>query len=155
MTVLRTTPLAGWLLDRLPRTRLTLMAGACRVVSVVVRGADRLPVDLSGCSVALELAVRPGNMAVSTIAGAVTDAAGGVFTVPILPDDLTLFADGTYWHQAVVTDAAGDRAVVLCGQLILEGGFGEPDPFATDPLVLTNDAGDPFTGDDDQRFTLG
>jgi hypothetical protein len=47
---------------------------------------------------------------------AVTDAAGGVFTVTIARADTAALKAGAYYHEVEITDVASKRATVLTGK---------------------------------------
>jgi len=76
--------------------------------------------DLTGAAaIAWQLACSAGSAApaVSKSLGAgiaITDGPNGVFTVMLDPSD-TAALSGLYYHEAEVTDGAGNRSTVLTG----------------------------------------
>lgn len=53
----------------------------------------------------------------------VTNAAGGIFEVEILPADTKSLWPGSYYHQAEILDAANDRYPALTGTFKLTARF--------------------------------
>lgn len=105
-------------------------------VTVTADGtAGGTPVSLAGAT-AITWAAAPWSQlgeaterAVTKTLGAgiaVTDAAGGEFTVTLAAADTADLA-GRYTHQARVTDAAGKRSTVLSGILEVEGSILDAD----------------------------
>lgn len=90
-------------------------------LEVTVKNADGTPKDLTGATIRWALhttnkaAVPKLSKAIST-GIAVTDAAGGVFTVTIARADTAALKAGVYYHEAEITDAASKRATVLTGK---------------------------------------
>jgi hypothetical protein len=94
-------------------------AGDSRDIVVTVTDSQGAAVDLTGAAVAWQLARSAGSAAavVSKSLGAgiaITDGPNGVFTVTLDPAD-TESLTGLYYHEAEVTDAAGNRSTVLTG----------------------------------------
>ena len=61
------------------------------------------------------------RQATVTKAGTITNAAGGLFTVSLLPGDIAQWCSepGNYVHQAFTTDGSGNIEVVTAGQFRL------------------------------------
>lgn len=109
------------------------MSGPTRQDRVVYEGGDYsilltileadgvTPLDLSGCSIAWEVSSGPGQepiIAKSSDDAAeilVTSEAEGAATVFVDATDLEGYGNRTYNEKVVVTDAAGDSALVMRG----------------------------------------
>ena len=94
-------------------------AGDSRDIVVTVADSQGAAVDLTGAAIAWQLARSAGSAApaVSKSLGAgiaITDGPNGVFTVTLDPAD-TEGLTGLCYHEAEVTDAAGNRSTVLSG----------------------------------------
>jgi len=83
------------------------------------RDSDNAVVNLTSKTVQWVVGVRPRNLDCDAVviskAGTVTDAAGGAFTVAIIPTD-TQYLRGDYQHQAQTTDGSGLKAIVTVGR---------------------------------------
>ena len=94
-------------------------AGDSRELVVTVSDSQGAAVDLSGAAIAWQLA-RSAGAAAPAVAKAlgsgivITDGPNGVFTVMLDPADSETLS-GLYYHEAEVTDAAGQRSTVLSG----------------------------------------
>jgi hypothetical protein len=94
-------------------------AGDSRDIVVTVTDSQGGAFDLTGAAIAWQLARSAGSTspAVSKSLGggiAITDGPNGVFTVTLDPAD-TAALSGLYYHEAEVTDGAGNRSTVLSG----------------------------------------
>lgn len=82
-----------------------------------------LPKQLEGAAIEWRLArsLTGPVVAVKTLgAGIETDAAPGVFIVRLDPADTAELTPGNYYHEALVTDASGDRVTVLSAWAIIK-----------------------------------
>lgn len=91
-------------------------------VDFAVTDSAGVALDLTGATVKWQLAARPGSAALvtkQTSSGiTVTNAAGGLFTVAIASSDTTSLSRGRYYHEAQVTDAAGNISTVAVGHAV-------------------------------------
>ena len=98
---------------------LDVYAGENRTATLYARDSDNAAVNLSGKTVQWVVGRRPRNLdcdaAVITKSGTITDAAGGAFTVAIIPTD-TQYLRGDYQHQAETLDGSGLKAIVTVGR---------------------------------------
>lgn len=97
-----------------------VFAGEDRTLTLYARDSSNVPADLTGKTVSWMMGRSPYNRdstwPILTKAGTVTDAANGLFTVPILSAD-TAWLEGDYQHQAETTvTASGLKAVVTIGR---------------------------------------
>lgn len=97
-----------------------MVAGDTKNIVITVAIAD-----ITGASVkwALKKSVFSASNAVykDTATGGVsiTDAAAGKFTVALAPSDTVTLKPGDYYHEAEVTDAAGNVSTVTTGKVTL------------------------------------
>lgn len=98
---------------------LDVFSGENRTATLYARDSDNAVVNLSGKAVQWAVGRRPRDLDCDALVisktGTVTDAAGGAFTVAILPSD-TQYMQGDYQHQAETTDGAGLKAIVTVGR---------------------------------------
>lgn len=96
-----------------------VFAGEDRTLTFEARDASNLPVNLSAKTISWMVGRDPRNLdstwAAFTKSGTVTDAAAGLFTVPVTPPD-TQYLAGDYRHQAETTDAQDRKAIVVIGR---------------------------------------
>ena len=90
---------------------------------VTVRDKAGNVVDLTGASIEWELAddiIAPALLTTSSGAGlAVTDAAGGIFTVTLAPAETAALTRGAKYQEAKMTDAGGRVGRVVAEQLTI------------------------------------
>jgi hypothetical protein len=81
------------------------------------------PTPLTGCQAFAQVRVRPGAAPVADLLPQITDALGGVVTIPKLTDEQTLaLPRGNFGWDLVVQDASGDRL----------------GPYVAGPLIITD-----------------
>lgn len=98
---------------------LEVNAGEDRTLTLNARDASNLPVSLAGKTVAFYVGKSPWHpdspRVLVTKTGTVTDAANGVFTVPVAATD-TQYRHGDYEHVSKTTDGSGNVAQVCTGR---------------------------------------
>lgn len=99
---------------------LEVFAGEDRTLTLYARDASNVAASLTGKSVewlaGRSPRYRDSTWPILTKTGTVTDAANGVFTVPILAAD-TAYMAGDYEHQAETTvTGSGLKAIVTIGR---------------------------------------
>jgi hypothetical protein len=104
-----------------------VFAGEDRTLTFEARDASNLPANLSAKTVSWMVGRDPRNLDSSwpafTKSGTVTDAAAGLFTVPVTPAD-TRYLAGDYRHQAETTDAQSRKAIVTIGRFRVRATMG-------------------------------
>lgn len=94
-----------------------------RTVILAARDASNKPQNLTGLTITWLAGFPPLSpgcaQAVITKAGTITNAAGGLYTISLIPSDTMFLDSGNYAHQAFTTDGSGNIAVVTAGQLRL------------------------------------
>jgi len=110
------------------RTDFAMFEGDSKTITVTVRDEAAAVVDLSGFTIRWGLSplVEGGFNPAATLSKdsettggiEITSAVGGVFVVTLDPDDTEALA-GKYYHEAEVTDAAGNIATVLTGRITI------------------------------------
>jgi len=104
-----------------------ITAGKTVNFNVTVRGGDGKPVSIAGAA-AIEWRLKQAPAAAvaatkSLGAGiAITDGAGGKFTIAVLPADTANLA-GDYWSVAEITAANGDVTDVICERITIKPNF--------------------------------
>ena len=90
---------------------------------VVSDGADGIK-DISGATIAWVLYNEAAGVAVlnkSTVSGiTITSGIGGAFTVALAPSDTESVTPGAYYHEAEVTDIAGNVSTVFTGTVTIK-----------------------------------
>lgn len=107
---------------------LEVFAAEDRTSTLYARDASNAAVSLTGKTVSWSVGRSPRNLdstwPIFTKAGTVTDAANGVFTVPVTPSD-TRYLRGDYEHQAETTvTASGLKAIVTIGRFRVRPSMG-------------------------------
>jgi hypothetical protein len=102
---------------------LALHSGDSKILEVTVTDGTGAAVDLTGATIAWQLAKSPGESAlVSKTIGsgiAVTDAVGGIFEITLDAAD-TAALSGRHYHEAEVTDTSGKVSTVLTGAVLIK-----------------------------------
>ncbi len=98
---------------------LEMFEGENRTFSLAARDYANLPSNLTGKTITWTVGFPPYSPdftdAIITKTGTVTDAAGGLYTVAVVPGDTNNLMDGNYMHQAFTTDNTGSVSVVTEG----------------------------------------
>lgn len=101
----------------IPRGR--LFVGEDKVFQYTIYQSDGVtPQDITGWTLSWTLAASSSGAALITVAGVITNAAGGVLTVtvPDTPSGTDALSDGMYWHELKRTDA-GSETVLAWGTI--------------------------------------
>lgn len=98
-------------------------SGDTLIIEVEVSNTDGTAKDITSASIEWVLAKRRGGTAVISKSAAgggisITDAVAGLFEVTIDPADTDSLA-GLYFHEAEVTDSAGNISTVLEGHVFI------------------------------------
>lgn len=100
-----------------------IFQGTNRTLNLGARDASNNPVNLTGLTITWLVGFPPFvpwlSQAVITKAGAIANAAQGLFTVAMIPSDTQCLEGGNYAHQAITIDNNGNRAIVTEGQFRL------------------------------------
>ncbi len=90
-----------------------------RVLPLAARDNSNLPSNLTGKTITWSVSFPPYDPALSlallTKSGTITDAANGLYTIAITPQDTSCMTGGNYLYQTVTTDNTGSVSVVTEG----------------------------------------
>lgn len=100
----------------------TMYAGKTKRINITVKDKDGSLKNLDDATIAWVLQDQEGLFAQKVITKNDEDIvrlSEGVFRVTLWPND-TKGLDGTYYHEAVVVDALGDKATVTTGWITIK-----------------------------------
>ena len=101
----------------------TMRSGDTKRLQFTVTDAAGTAVDLTGATITWVLAAKLGGttLLTKTIGFGITvnDASAGRFHVDLDPADTAALA-GTYYHEAEVVDALGNKSTVAVGRITIE-----------------------------------
>lgn len=111
--------------DNLTSQDFTMRSGDTKALTVTVTDGSSNAKDLSGAqAIVWQLACRKGatNQVSKTLGSGITnsDPTNGRFTISLSPSD-TASLDGSYYHEAQVTDGAGNVETVMVGVATIIG----------------------------------
>ena len=95
-----------------------MWSGDDKTITVTVYDNDDVVVDITGATITWELSQNVDSTALisKTVGSGITlsDPTNGIFTIALDPAD-TASLSGRYYHEAEITDAAGDVSTALVG----------------------------------------
>ena len=100
-------------------------AGDSKLISVTVRDEDDALQDLTGATIAWQMAKTPrgpAEISKSTGGSGITLGGTGIFNVSLDPSDTVGFS-GLYYHEAQVTDVTSNVTTVTTGTVYVEEGL--------------------------------
>ncbi len=98
---------------------LDIWQGENRTLALAARDNSNNPSDLTGKTITWSVSFPPYDpslaLALITKTGTITNAAGGLYTVAITPQDTQFMTGGNYIYQTFTTDGTGSVSVVTEG----------------------------------------